>query len=247
MSSHKTALQAYKNKDYATALQLWEEEAKENNDQAFANLGLMYLKGEGVTKDFLKAKEYFEKGSELGNVSAQYNLGLMYYTSIGIEEDIQNGVKYLKLAAEQSHAGANFRLALHYLKDRSKPQNLKDGFDCMIKASTSGHAMASVQLMGIDNNQENEESPKNLPFRNKISEKKLEVLNDALARYIKPMLQKDGGDIVLVDFIDGEIPELRLCYMGNCAGCSLASTTTYQMIKQTFENVIDKHIKVFVL
>lgn len=53
---HRAALEAYKNKDFQKAHDIWVEEAKLKNDQAMANLGLMYLKGEGVTKDYTKAK-----------------------------------------------------------------------------------------------------------------------------------------------------------------------------------------------
>lgn len=54
--SHTEALSAYKLQDFERAFELWLEESKQNNHQAMANLGLMYLKGEGVIKDFQKQK-----------------------------------------------------------------------------------------------------------------------------------------------------------------------------------------------
>lgn len=246
MSAHTQALNAYKNRDFATALRIWEDEAYQQNDQALTNLGLMYLKGEGVKKELQKAKIYFEKGAALGNISAIYNLGLMYYSGIGMAENLEEGAKYLLQAAQAGHSGANFRMALHYLKDRTNQTNLTNGFACMLQAAKSGHPMANAQLMGL-NESPPQEGLKNLPFRNKTFEKKLEIIHDALDRYIRPMLQKDGGDLILLECIDQDIIEIRLCYMGNCAGCSLASTSTYTMIKQTLQNVIDTQIAVYIL
>ncbi|MBY0540653.1 MAG: hypothetical protein K2P52_04475, partial [Campylobacterales bacterium] len=71
---HRAALEAYKNKDFKKAHDIWIEEAKLKNDQAMANLGLMYLKGEGVEKDYTKAKEWFEQASAYDNDSANFNL-----------------------------------------------------------------------------------------------------------------------------------------------------------------------------
>lgn len=49
-------------KIFKKAHDIWITEAKLKNDQAMANLGLMYLKGEGVEKDYTKAtKECFEE------------------------------------------------------------------------------------------------------------------------------------------------------------------------------------------
>ena len=242
---HRAALEAYKNKNFQKAHDIWVEEAKLKNDQAMANLGLMYLKGEGVEKDYLKAKEWFEQSSAYDNDSANFNLALMYQTKIGVEENIPKAVDYFRRAVAKNHVQAAFRLALIQLKDRTDLHGVKEGFDCMLKAAKAGHVMATVQLTGVDKPLEDGELNRN--FRNKGLEDQLEILNDALERFIRPILKKDGGNIILIDYINEPEIELRLAYQGACVGCSIASTGTYEMIKSTIEQVIDKRVRIYVL
>ena len=242
---HRAALDAYKNRDFKKAHDIWVEEAKLKNDQAMANLGLMYLKGEGVEKDYTKAKEWFEQASAYDNDSANFNLALMYQTKIGVEEDIPKAVDYFRRAVSKNHVQAAFRLALIQLKDRTDLHGVKEGFDCMLKAALAGHVMATVQLTGVDKPLEDGELNRN--FRAKGLEDQLEILNDALERFIRPILKKDGGNIILIDYINEPEIELRLAYQGACVGCSIASTGTYEMIKSTIEQVIDKRVRIYVL
>ncbi len=242
---HRAALDAYKNKDFKKAHDIWIEEAKLKNDQAMANLGLMYLKGEGVEKDYTKAKEWFEQASAYDNDSANFNLALMYQTKIGVEEDISKAIDYFRRAVAKNHVQAAFRLALIQLKDRTDLHGVKEGFDCMLKAAKAGHVMATVQLTGVDKPLEDGELNRN--FRAKSLEDQLEILNDALERFIRPILKKDGGNIILLDYLNEPEIELRLAYQGACVGCSIASTGTYEMIKSTIEQVIDKRVRIYVL
>ena len=242
---HRTALDAYKNKDFKKAHDIWVEEAKLKNDQAMANLGLMYLKGEGVEKDYTKAKEWFEQASAYDNDSANFNLALMYQTKIGVEEDISKAIDYFRRAVAKNHIQAAFRLALIQLKDRTNLHGVKEGFDYMLKAAKAGHVMATVQLTGVDKPLEDGELNRN--FRAKSLEDQLEILNDALERFIRPILKKDGGNIILLDYLNEPEIELRLAYQGACVGCSIASTGTYEMIKSTIEQVIDKRVRIYVL
>lgn len=243
---HRTALEAYKNKDFKKAHDIWIEEAKFKNDQAMANLGLMYLKGEGVEKDYTKAKEFFENASSYDNDSANFNLALMYQTKIGVEEDISKAIDYYRRAVRKNHVQAAFRLALILLKDRTNLDGVKEGFYCMLKAAKSGHVMATVQLIGVDKPLV-EEAELNEFFRAKDLETQLEIINDALERFIRPILKKDGGNIILIDYINEPDIELRLAYQGACVGCSIASTGTYEMIRNTIEQIIDKKVRIYVL
>ncbi|WP_024953568.1 NifU family protein [Sulfurospirillum arcachonense] len=244
--NHAEALKAYKAKDYESAFSLWSKEAELKSDQAMANLGLMYLKGEGVDKDYAKAKEWFEKASEFENDSANYNLALMYQSKIGVDEDINKAIEYFRRAVKKNHQGANFRLGLLLLKDRTNEVLVKEGFNCMLNAAKSGHAMARIQMGGVD--RPKKESPNiNLEFKKMSLEKKKEVVTDALDRYIRPILVQDGGNIMLIDFLSGVDTEIRLAYQGNCAGCSMASTSTYELIENTLTKVIDENIKVYII
>jgi Fe-S cluster biogenesis protein NfuA len=243
---HREALQAYKSKDYERAMSLWLEEVKHNNDQAMTNIGLMYLKGDGVSKDFTKAREWFLKASEYDNDSANYNLALIYQTKLGVEEDSEKTLSYFRKAVRKNHLGANFRLGLILLKDRTNETLVKEGFNCMLNAAKSNHPMALAQTGGV-NKIINTSCEPNKLFRNYERAKQLEVIADAINRYIRPILVKDGGDIILIDYINDPDIEIRLAYQGNCAGCSMASTSTYELIMSTLSQVIDENIRLYVI
>ena len=72
------AAAAYGRGDYATALRLFRPLAKQGLIVAQYNLGLMYIKGEGVPKNYPEALKCSRLAAEQGYAQAQYNLGLMY-------------------------------------------------------------------------------------------------------------------------------------------------------------------------
>ena len=243
---HREALKAYKSRDFSRAMALWEEEVKHKNDQAMTNIGLMYLKGEGVEKDFTKARELFERASEYGNDSANYNLALIYQTKLGVDEDEDAAIDYFRRAVTKNHQGANFRLGLILLKYRTDQEKVKEGFECMLNAAKSGHPMALAQMGGVDK-EVNTQCEENKIFRQSSREKQLEVINDAIDRYIRPILIKDGGDMILLDYVTEPNIEIRLAYQGACAGCSLGATSTYGLIHGTLSQVIDENIRIYVI
>ncbi len=66
-------------------------------------------------------------------------------------------------------------------------------------------------------------------------------IESAVNDYIRPMLQKDGGDIALVDVKD----HLVYCRLaGACDGCAKAGQTLSMMIEQTLKDIVDESIRV---
>jgi NifU-like protein len=68
--------------------------------------------------------------------------------------------------------------------------------------------------------------------------KKIEA---AVDEYIRPMLQKDGGDLEIVDIKDS----LVYCRLkGACAGCVGAAQTLKLMVERTLKDAVDERIRV---
>jgi hypothetical protein len=70
-------LDAYKKKDYATALHVWQPLAQEGHTLAQFFLGFMYAEGEGVTKNEAEAASWYRKAAAKGHAGAQNNLSRM--------------------------------------------------------------------------------------------------------------------------------------------------------------------------
>lgn len=243
---NKEAIQAFRTKNFDRAYSIWEDEAKQENHQAMTNIGLMYLKGDGFEKDFTKAREWFLKASEYDNDSANYNLALMHQTRLGVEEDTQKTINYFRKAVQKNHRGATFRLGHLLLKNREDHELVKEGFECILQAAKDNHPMATTMVGGLNENP-NTICELNQTYRESALEAQLEVIKDAINRYIKPLLASDGGDIILLDYKNTPDIEIRLAYQGACAGCSFGSTSTYDFIKETLIKVIDENIVVYVV
>jgi len=66
-------------------------------------------------------------------------------------------------------------------------------------------------------------------------------IEKAVDQYIRPMLQKDGGDVEIIDIKD----TLVYCRLhGACAACAGASRTLKMMVERTLKDMVDERIRV---
>ncbi|NIO02181.1 MAG: Fe-S cluster assembly protein NifU [Candidatus Latescibacteria bacterium] len=66
-------------------------------------------------------------------------------------------------------------------------------------------------------------------------------IEEAMDHYVRPMLQKDGGDLEIVD-IKGTLVYAHL--KGACADCVAAGQTLKLLIEKTLKDVVDERIRV---
>jgi TPR repeat protein len=71
-------LNAYRNADYATALEEWRPLAEKGNAKAQDGLGLMYATGKGVPKNSIAAADWWMRAAQQNYAKSQYNLGVLY-------------------------------------------------------------------------------------------------------------------------------------------------------------------------
>lgn len=78
-------MRAFRNKDYSTAYREWKAAASQGQAEAQYNLGLLYLKGLGVTKDPAEAFRWFHLAADQGQADAQFQVGLMREKGVGVQ------------------------------------------------------------------------------------------------------------------------------------------------------------------
>lgn len=240
-------LQAYLRKEYAVALEQWTVAASAGDASAATNLGLMYLKGEGVAKDPAQAARLFEQAAGAGNASAAYNLGGLYENGLGVEASLDRAVALYEEALASEHSGAAYQLGtLHLEQLNDKPKAIA----FFVRAYDRGHARAKMRLGVFDEAfyQADATQAHNSDFRALGEAEQVARIEAALNHQVRAMLQKDGGDVYVggVRMVD-EVVDIYLCYSGACVGCSLASTATLAMIKEALSEAIDPAIRVFAL
>ena len=82
------------------------KQAERGDAWSQAEVGQMYLKGQGVAQDFKEAVKWYRAAAGQGHRSAQNNLGSMYVRGEGAPQDYIEAHKWFNLAAEQGHARA---------------------------------------------------------------------------------------------------------------------------------------------
>jgi NifU-like protein len=91
------------------------------------------------------------------------------------------------------------------------------------------------ELVGV----EKKEQPQKLTPRKKLTNlERITVIQEILNQEVRPLLQKDGGDLELVD-IDGTRVIIRM--VGHCSGCRAAGMTS-GWIQDQLQEIVDPEI-----
>lgn len=117
--SAKKGSDAYKKKDYVTALKEAEELANKGNVVGQTLLGILYATGRGVEKDEKKGFELTSKAASKCHARAEYNLATMFYHGIGVEANRKKANELFNRSADQGFSSAHSTLGLHTSKSSS--------------------------------------------------------------------------------------------------------------------------------
>jgi TPR repeat protein len=117
--SFEDAVAAYRTADYAAALRIYRSMADQGLAIAQFNVGLMYDKGQGVSKDEVQAMKWYRLAADQGRSDAQYQLGHLYYK----QNNYAEAAKWFHLAADQGRADAQSNLGAMYAEGEGVPQD----------------------------------------------------------------------------------------------------------------------------
>jgi TPR repeat protein len=98
---YKSARAAMKSGDYAAALRNLKPLAEKGMSMAQHDLGVLYSKGQGVTRNDAVAARWFQKAAEGGHTNAKYLLGTMYFRGRGVPQDLVAAHMWFSLAADR--------------------------------------------------------------------------------------------------------------------------------------------------
>lgn len=103
---------AYNTGDYQTALQIFYPLAEQGNGMAQNYMGVMVLRGEGVTPNPVKAVEWFRLSAESGDSGGQYNLAQAYENAFGgVVKNKEKAMFWMEKSAAQGNVDARYRFA----------------------------------------------------------------------------------------------------------------------------------------
>jgi TPR repeat protein len=143
---------AFKQGDYAKALQEFKPLADQGIASAQFNLGLMYANGQGVAPDYQQAAKWYRLAAAQGFASAQLNLGAMYANGQGVTSSRVVAYALFSLAAANDPSSANtaaanrtallksmpakeIEAAQAMTRELSQPGNLLNALDKYVKSA----------------------------------------------------------------------------------------------------------------
>ena len=142
----ENALQAFKNKEYSKAFELYTLDAKDGNTTAFNALSYLYFHGLGVKKDDAKGIELLKKSAEKNDKNAEYDLGMMYLTGEYVPQDAKQAFYYLSQASKHKHRDAEFNLALMYYNGDATESNITKSLELLEDAANGGQKAAIANI-----------------------------------------------------------------------------------------------------
>ena len=74
-------------KDIREALRWFEAAASQGSGEAFAQMSMIYMDGDGVLQNYRKGREYAEQAAIRGETTSQYELARIYTEGIGVQEN----------------------------------------------------------------------------------------------------------------------------------------------------------------
>jgi TPR repeat protein len=120
--------------------------AEAGDAESQVELGLRYVKGEGVTKDQVEAVKWFRKAAEQNFARGQYDLGVCFYAGEGVAKDQVEAVKWYRKAAEQNYAKAQYNLGVCYYNGEGVAKDQVEAVKWYRKAAEQNDADAQREL-----------------------------------------------------------------------------------------------------
>ena len=91
---------AYKQRDYATAVAKFKEVAAKGDHRAMYALGSMYAGGTGVKQNYRQAARYYRDVGQKGYAHGQFKLGQLYLQGKGVQLDLVRAYAWMFVARQ---------------------------------------------------------------------------------------------------------------------------------------------------
>jgi uncharacterized protein len=137
-------MQAFRNRDYATAFREWKSAAEAGQAEAQFDLGLLYAQGLGTRTDLTEAAKWYRKAAEQGNAQAEFALGQMYSRGWGAPRDTTDAMRWMQMANDPASDGPPTEWTR--IEGYGIEQDQKQAAYWYRKAAEQGHPEAQYNL-----------------------------------------------------------------------------------------------------
>lgn len=150
-TGYSAGRQAHERGDYPLAMQLLQSAARDRSDhRAYVGsnylVGLMLLKGQGVSKDPATAFHWFKAAADHGHPQSQFELGWMVHSGLGVTKDQAAAVKWWRLAAQKGYVQAQHVLGVALATGRGIAKDDAEAVKWFRLGAEKSHAPSQVNL-----------------------------------------------------------------------------------------------------
>ncbi|MGH8509751.1 MAG: tetratricopeptide repeat protein [Gammaproteobacteria bacterium] len=138
-ADYEAGVNAYYRQDYETALREFKTVAATGDKNAQYNVGLMYLKGQGVPENPEEASRWFRRAAVQGQVDAQSFLGALHADGQGVHQDYSLAAYWLTRAADAGHLAAQSFLGQLYFDGLGVAQDYVQAYVWFSLAEARGY------------------------------------------------------------------------------------------------------------
>lgn len=148
-AQHGQGLKCLSEGDPAKAAFWFQKAADQGSAMALADLGVLYAKGQGVTRDLARAMTYLAQAAAEGVAAAQYNLAEAFAKGDGITPDDAQALIWYGKAAAQGYPAAEYEMSMRYRFGAGVETDITESIDWLQYAAVHGHADAQFFLGGL--------------------------------------------------------------------------------------------------
>lgn len=188
--------------DYAQAMIIYEQVAELKDltiydaylpNAAATDLGMMYMRGEGVAQDYEEAMKCFKTAAGKDYAMAQYYMGQMFENGFGCDQDYREALQWYQSAADQDYAPALNQIGYLYYNGFGVETDIDQAIYYQKLAAMQGYAVAQINLgylfengIGVEQNYSTA-----LAYYRMAADQDNEGAKEAVVRVLKLMDEKE--------------------------------------------------------
>lgn len=209
--------------DYATAQQLWTEDASAGSTDAMLGLAILADAGFLGTPDPYAAFGWYLQAAELGDPEAQFNVALGYDTGLGRDRDPAQALVWYTRSALRGYAEAQYNLGLIYESAEGGNADLarywfdRSGTERSIAETPQPGTLAAPDIIFADLSAETAEIVWQAPATtDPIYELEVLEASDVVGYQSPVLVSQTAGSGLLID--DTALPDAMVWRVINLAG-----------------------------
>lgn len=143
---YETGVAAHERGDYSAAYHDFSLLAEKGDARAQHQLGMLYLREQGVAKDLQEAQRWLRLSAAQGYAPAQNSLGQLYHYGYGVPQDYGEAARLYRSAVDQGNAKAHSNLGLLHRDGKGVKKDLREAVKLFRFAAEQGNAKAQMHL-----------------------------------------------------------------------------------------------------